>query len=190
MTSARTSVAVVLLALGLVAVSGVVSGQTGYGGNYVQQAENETATRSPATSGTEQIDTNTRLVSATLTDDMTARITVESDVPQTIVIVDSAGVFSRGEVNSRRVSVLPDKRTTLTLPVTETSDGFVGVSLTVQSGTIYGVPLERGGDDFSAPQQSDLLALFAGVGSVLLLIWGIEWWVTRRDEQGVTRIDG
>lgn len=135
----------------------------------------------------ERIDESTVLVSASYDRGSgTATVVLRSSRPQTVTVTDAGGIFEGGDISRRRL-VIPQGRSEITIPVTE-SRGFVGVSIAT-SQTLYGVPLERG-TSVDPPVRSWVLAVLGGVASAIAAVWLIN---ARREtlaDEGVLRIDG
>lgn len=133
-------------------------------------AQNATATDTPDASRSERIDQNTRLVSAEYNADTgEAVITLESDSLQDVVITDAGDFMAGGVVDQRTVQFRPDERATIRMPVTK-HEGYVGISITTRTGTLYAVPMKaRGTGTNPFSQVAPTLAWLGGAGTVMTM---------------------
>lgn len=112
-------------------------------------------------------------------------LTLYSDRPQRVTLTDAGAFMTGGEVNRQRATL--NGRSEVRLAVTE-YNGFVGVS--VDTGrTLYAVPIETS-SSLSAPKESDLLALLAGIVIVPAAAVGVYRVREELRDDGVMRIDG
>jgi hypothetical protein len=154
----RRALLVMVMLVGVVAiVPAAVAGQTA------------TDTLTPgAGANPEQIDENTRLVSATYDKETgQAVVIIESDSLQDVVISDAGAFMEGGIVEQRTVTLKPGERATVRMPVTKVK-GYVGVSIATRSGALYAVPMEipaRGTNPFT--QVGPIPAWIGGAGTGL-----------------------
>lgn len=154
----------------------------GAGGAAAQASNNSTTTDAPPTTtasapsgeGGTRIDGETVLLDKRYNDgSSTVILTLRSERKQYIVLTDAGSVFSGGTVPQKGM-LLPEGRSTVRMQVTETEDGFVGVTLSTPD-TLYAIPFDTGEDEISLSPDSpnDLLALFMGAGVISpVLIFG------------------
>jgi len=136
----------------------------------------ETPANATTPSGAEQIDQNTRLISAEYIEESgEARITLESETLQDVTLTDASGLLQGGETAQRTVTLRPGERTTVTIPTTK-ANGYVVVSIATRQ-TLYGEPIETSADMFSGDatwETAQAAAVGGGVG-VLALTGVIAW---------------
>jgi len=151
-----------VLALGLVASSPAAAQNQSANGSLPETAE--------------QIDRDTTLISAEYDEESgEAVVTLESNTLQDITLSDAGAFVAGGEVRQRTVTVRPDERVTIRMPVTKT-DGYTGVSIATRQ-TLYAVPIETSADMFSGSatwETAQAAAVGGGVG-VLALTGVIAW---------------
>jgi hypothetical protein len=129
------AVALVVALVGLLAVPTAAAGA----------AANTTAPDAPGASGPGpvQIDNATTLVDTSFNNSSgMATLTIESDVPQSVVITDSGGVVRGGVVDQREIELRPGETRTVQMPVTRTPRGFVGVTIATRS-LLWSEPLRQ-----------------------------------------------
>jgi len=135
----------------------------------------------------ERIDNATSLVSASYdSDDGTATVVIESEIPQQITISDSGAFVDGGVVNQRTVFVRPGERVEITMPITK-ADGFVGVSVATQN-TLYAVPLKSQVDFFEGEStwQTVQVAAIGGAFGVIVMAVILAW---RLRDGGTSRVE-
>ncbi len=117
-----------------------------------------------------------------------ATVTLYSDRPARVTLTDAGGVFAGGEINRKRATLTEGSKTTVRLRVTE-HRGFVG--LTVDTGrTLYGVPIEQGGGGSTLPEFPRWATLLLGVSLTAVGTVGYDKYQSRKESEGVTRIEG
>lgn len=116
-------------------------------------------------------------------------LTFEASEPTAVTLVDAGG-FQEGGVLHQRHFIVDPGESTYQFPVTKI-DGWVGVSITTDE-VVYAEPIRV--DDMTSvldpPVESDLLALAVGISLPPMILWGYDAWKSRREGEGVTRIDG
>jgi hypothetical protein len=139
-------------------------------------AAQETPANATTPEGTEQIDRNTRLISAEYDEESgEAVVTIESDTLQDVTLTDASGLLKGGETAQRTVTLRPGERTTVTIPATK-SGGYVVVAIATRT-TLYGEPIETSADVFQGSATWETVqagAVGGGVG-VLALTGVIAW---------------
>jgi len=127
-------------------------------------------TSTPTAESVEQIDRNTRLISAEYDEESgEARITLESETLQDVTLTDASGLLQGGETATRTVTLRPGERTTVTIPATKVN-GYVVVSIATRT-TLYGEPIETSADMFQGSatwETAQAAAVGGGVGVVAL----------------------
>lgn len=139
-------------------------------------AAQETPANTSTPEGTEQIDRNTRLISAEYDEERgEARVTIESETLQDITLTDASGLLQGGETAQRTVTLRPGERTTVTIPATK-ANGYVVVSIATRT-TLYGEPIETSADVFqgSATWETVQAGAVGGAFGVLALAGVIAW---------------
>lgn len=141
-----------------------------------QELGNDTTTEPVETEPGEVIDNNTRLISATYDEDNgTAEVVIESDSLQKITLTDAGGFISGGEIEQRSVVVRPDERVTISIPVTEAENGFVGVSVGT-SQTLYAVPIEHESNLNPFIRTPPQASWMGGAAAMLVSVVGAGWY--------------
>lgn len=137
-TSRRTAEALIVVFSLLIVLVGMAMIATSAA---AAETPNGTDSQSQSSQSVERIDQSADLLASSFDESNgTARITLRSDVPQTIVVSDAGGFREGGQIEQREVFLLPNETATVEIPVTVAQDGFVGVSIATQD-TLYAEPL-------------------------------------------------
>lgn len=166
------TLAVVGLAIGAV---GTVGAQTDAVENASQDlTSNETETEAPNGSDVQGIwiDENTRLLeSEHLAEDGTARITIHSEIRQSVTLTDAGKFSTGGEVARRTLDMRPGDTATVELPVTVV-DGLVGVGISTNE-LLWAEVIEARNTGSSPWEQTGPVAGWLGGASVFTVMMGI-----------------
>jgi hypothetical protein len=168
----------------------------------VASAQSNTHTNQSTTSGSngisegadrERIDNQTVLLSSSYdSENGSATIVLRSEIPQKVTVADGGGFIEGGEVTTRSVYVDAEEPTRIEIPVTETSSGWVGVSISTTS-TLYSEPLTKAASgryqNLGPSESSDLLSLMIGAVLGPLAIYLGYRWIQNRQSRGVQVVD-
>lgn len=128
-------------------------------------------TDSTAYQNAETIDNNTVLLASNYDSEAgTVTVTLRSDVLQDVTISDSGAFVEGGVVEQRKQTLRPDKVTRIEIPVTRTSDGFVGVSISTRD-TLYAEPIDVSNPLIPGPwtaRDAQLVGLTVGLTTVVI----------------------
>ena len=149
-------------------------------GDREESNENETLT---------QIDPATTLVESEVVDrggQLVARLTLRSDIQQLVTLTDAGGVWEGGEVTTRQIR-LDEGETTVEIPVTETDQGGIAVTIATDS-VLYAVPLQAQRGGLLPEDGDDSVAFFVGLTLPVVATRGWLWYRARSVSDSLTEV--
>jgi hypothetical protein len=136
-----------------------------------------------------QIDPATTLVESEVVDrggQLVARLTLRSDIQQLITLTDAGGVWEGGEVTTRRIR-LDEGETTVEIPVTETDQGGIAVTIATDS-VLYAVPLQAQRGGLLPEDGDDSVAFLVGLTLPVIATRGWLWYRARSVSDSLTEV--
>lgn len=178
----RFSVFITLLVLSLAVVSPAAAQE------LPSASSTPTATETDADQQGVWIDSNTRIVSSEyLPSEGVARLTIHSEIRQSITLTDAGAFNTGGQVSQRTAQFYPGDTITMEITVTEVQ-GTVGVGVET-SQVLWAELVQRGGDG-SLDILSALGSIQAWVAGIsIAFIWmAIAGWSVMRNEDGAPEV--